>query len=583
MVPPPPKREQTVVVLGGGVGGLATAYELQLAGYRCTVLEARPITGGRCLTLRQGDTLVEDCFPDVQTCTFENGPAHQPYTTGYPPYFNAGPGRIPSAHKQLLSYLKKFMVALEVYVMDSRSNLTYVKDSFAGQPSVNRQLDNDTRGRIASLLYHLVDKKLDMADLGATSPAECEQRRKQLQSLLVTFGDLVKDPESGRQVGDYIGSTRSGYHHLPTIEPEPWVKPYTWNELLSSEFWKKTRFYSPQEFDWQPTLFEPVGGMDNVANAFLRNVEDLQAKILTSAVVVRVAFDEANKKYSVTYQVDGARHTIEADICISNIPIPLLKGVLDDHHFDESFREALCAVYKAQYFDDPKHPNRPRFLAATTKVGWQAPQDTWGPLPAPGGPLEESGSVPIFGGISWTTDEITQIWYPSGGFHNRLGILTGAYNYAPVAVAWGKLPPKERLALAQKQAEHLGGEKFAEGLKHGIAIAWQNIAHIKGGWAQWHALDEPVEEDKTFAASLRKTGPQTTRGAYYYNCLLQGNKNFYIVGDQMSEIPGWQEGAIISAINAVNRIGDPSYTLPELVALADTRIMVEGGILVGSE
>ncbi len=50
------------VILGSGVAGLTTAYELlsQKSGMQVTVLEAQNRTGGRCLSLRTGDTLTED-------------------------------------------------------------------------------------------------------------------------------------------------------------------------------------------------------------------------------------------------------------------------------------------------------------------------------------------------------------------------------------------------------------------------------------------------------------------------------------------------------------------------------------------
>ena len=54
------------------------------------------------------------------------------------------------------------------------------------------------------------------------------------------------------------------------------------------------------------------------------------------------------------------------------------------------------------------------------KVGWQA-ERFW--------ETEDQ----IYGGISWTTDVITQIWYPSSGFLSAKGALTGAYMYGPEA------------------------------------------------------------------------------------------------------------------------------------------------------
>lgn len=41
-----------VVVLGGGLAGMTAAYELGKLGYRCTILEARERSGGRCWSIR---------------------------------------------------------------------------------------------------------------------------------------------------------------------------------------------------------------------------------------------------------------------------------------------------------------------------------------------------------------------------------------------------------------------------------------------------------------------------------------------------------------------------------------------------
>ena len=59
-------------------------------------------------------------------------------------------------------------------------------------------------------------------------------------------------------------------------------------------------------------------------------------------------------------------------------------------------------------------------VQAAGKVGWQADR-FW------------ETKDQIYGGISWTTDDITQIWYPSSGFLGRKGVLTGAYMYGDAA------------------------------------------------------------------------------------------------------------------------------------------------------
>ena len=95
------------VILGSGVAGLTTAYELlcQECGMEVTVLEAQNRTGGRCVTLRTGDTLTED----VNSKLFHSKPGETQVVRfkrpvgDSEPYLNAGPGRIPSSHKRLLS------------------------------------------------------------------------------------------------------------------------------------------------------------------------------------------------------------------------------------------------------------------------------------------------------------------------------------------------------------------------------------------------------------------------------------------------------------------------------------------------
>ena len=177
-------------------------------------------------------------------------------------------------------------------------------------------------------------------------------------------------------------------------------------------------------------------------------------------------------------------------------------------------------------------------------------------------PGSQTGVVPIYGGISWTDNPITQIWYPSNDYHDRMGVLTGAYNFSKYAFDAGRQSVADRLRHAREGAA-LFGPDFASGLRHGVAIAWQNMPYLKGGWAQWHVVRNNV---------------------HHFNQLVQGTTvdgddegaKFFIIGDQVSALPGWQEGAIASALNALSRLEDWSYRIPELRALPDTRLMVEG-------
>lgn len=518
-------QDKHVVILGGGVGGLAAAYELLGPGsnLRCSVLEATNKVGGRTLTVRpnQRDRVIHEEGYGPQICTFQNEPGQ-----AYEPYLNAGAGRIPSGHKHLLGYLQRFKVPLEVYVMDSRSNLTHAN----GKTYVNRQLANDTRGWLAQYLYECAD--------GIESLDKTERLR--LKSLLLKFGALCDDPQDKCTVGKYVGSTRSGYTKLPGVHAGEIVPPMSINDLLASEFWaaepSRAPFYQPKDFLWQPTSFQPVGGMDNVPMGFAREVEKLGGRIELNAAVHNIAY--LDNKYHITYLQNGERRTVVADYCISNIPIPLLRGKINPAIFDPYFRDSLVKVMET-----------PNFLQPTTKIGWQAKRNLWQQADA-------EGQVPIFGGVSWTSHDITQVWYPSDDYHAELGVLTGAYNFGAIATKWGQTPPKERINMARTGARSLAGNAFADGLGHGLAIAWQNMPYQKGGWSQWRNVDGNCVD--------------------CFNNIIKGNKNFFVVGDQASSLMGWQEGALLSAIHVANSIVDKTYQAPVLKELPDTRETVEG-------
>ena len=533
---------KTAVIIGAGVAGLTSAYELlsnnDIGLSSCVILEANDRVGGRSFTVRPGDLIKEEGYDD-QECRFdcEDG---EPY----PPYLNAGPGRIPSSHKLLLGYMKKLKVPMEVYVMASDSNRTYVGgDHFCHQSVPNRQLAYNMQGWVAQELYHLLRNN--------NIPGLSSEDIEKFQQFLISFGDLEEN-------GKYKESDRAGYNTLPDVYPGEPAKPLSLQKLVRSEFWSKADFYQPIEFLWQPTLFQPVGGMDKIVHAFERELEDKEdkedkrCKIILSAVVEEIKYDSENNKYCIKYKKNGeSEQSIEADYCLSNIPIPLLKDKLEIGQFSQEFQDALMAVYKAQNTGKAEESGYIRkFLADTTKVGWQARRCLWQEVEVKG-----TGNVPIYGGISWSSDEIGQIWYPSDQYHAELGVLTGAYNFSANAKKWGYANPQQRLDWARTGARNLGGHEFAYGLNHGLAIAWQNIAHQKGGWAQWNTVDE-----------------NTT----HFNILTKGDKNFYIVGDQLSSLTGWQEGAVASALNAVCQIADPKYKVPNIDVLPDTRLTVEG-------
>jgi monoamine oxidase len=501
-----PGKGASVLVLGAGVAGLVAAYRLRQAGYSVTVVEASNRLGGRNFTVSAAgrdnrNVIVED--GSRQQCKFAGNSSEQ--------YFEAGAGRIPYHHIALLELCRDLNIALEPYIMETRTNRFQTDKAFGSGAVENRRIANDTRGYVASLLAKAIDKGALADEL---KPFELtDEDRKKLLPLLKEFGELESNSPY-----NYNGSTRSGYLTEPGVtEPGERPKQLDLRELLRSEFWERM-FYQPEDYLWQPTLFQPKGGMRRIIDAIADAFEKLPRTVPIMRGFPVTGIENSDDGVTVTVP----RRRLTADYCFSTIPLPLLKK-LPKTGFDGAFLDAVGVVP----------------FAPTCKVGWQAKKRFWEELrasPTAVPPLDRKNGPQIFGGISWINHSITQIWYPSEGFFSKgPAILTGAYNYGAVAEEFGRLPLDERLRRARQGGQLLHHEFESEvPLETGLSIAWQRVPFIGGGWALWKRDDE--EQKKA------------------YNRLLKPDKRFYVGGDQVSYLPGWQEGAVLSAYHVVKQI-----------------------------
>ncbi|NJR65700.1 MAG: hypothetical protein HC772_10810 [Leptolyngbyaceae cyanobacterium CRU_2_3] len=160
--------------------------------------------------------------------------------------------------------------------------------------------------------------------------------------------------------------------------------------------------------------------------------------------------------------------------------------------------------------------------ANAMKVGFQANRRFW----------EEDAH--IYGGISWTERDITQIWYPAVGFHQSKGVIVGAYIWDnPISKRLAPLAPAERLrqAIADGETLHPGYGREVS-VASGVSIAWEKIPYSRGGWIEWEESD-------------RETA---------YRTLSEADDSIYLAGEHMSYLTGWQEGAILSALQVVQKI-----------------------------
>ena len=466
-------KGKTVVILGAGIAGLVSAWELSKAGYTCTILEARGRVGGRNWTIRNG-TRVEMTDGTKQLCTFDE-----------PDYFNAGPARLPSQHVTMLGYCREFGIPLEVEVNTSRSALMQSDRMNGGRPVQQRQLVNDTRGHVAELLAKAIRRNALDQEL---SPDDKER----MLEFLRTYGDLSPDYF-------YKGSDRAGYKSMPGAGDRDGVvrDPLDMHALLDAKLWEGMLY--EEQFSWQATMFQPVGGMDRIPAAFEKRVGHL---IRFDCPVEQIRKTPAGVRVSYRDRKTGASASVDAHYCICAIPFSVLKNI--DADFSPDVKNVIDGVtYDAAY-----------------KIAWESPR-FW----------EKDYS--IYGGISFLDRPVNLVWYPSARLFSDKGVLLAGYNLENGS-------PLEKMDLAAKldasrqsvEALHPGHSRE---LAKPVCVCWGRIPYNLGSWI--HIADD----------SALFPG---------YERIIQPDGPIFFAGDHTSHLVGWQEGAALSAHRAVSLISE---------------------------
>jgi monoamine oxidase len=198
----------------------------------------------------------------------------------------------------------------------------------------------------------------------------------------------------------------------------------------------------------------------------------------------------------------GEPQQSRADWCLCTIPLSVLSQI------EMNVSPALAAAIDAVPY------------AAALKVGLQFRRRFW----------EEDEN--IYGGISYTNLPISVIGYPAHGYlDSGKGVLLGAYGFGPYAYEFTALDPAERIRRAVAFGAAIHPQYSAE-FDNGIAVGWHCVPWTLGCFGQW--TDE-------------------ARETHYRNlCALDGR--ILLAGEHASYLSAWQEGAALSALDAVTRL-----------------------------
>lgn len=464
-----------IIILGAGLCGMAAAYELLKLGHKVTVLEARDRTGGRCWSPTNG-TVSEEVNSERQTATFDDGL-----------YFNAGPSRIPHNHELTMHYCRELGVPLQVYnnVNEGAYYFSEGNGTLSNKKIKVREVHNDMRGYTSELLAKAMDQgKLDAA-------LSIEDGQKLLEYLRAEGGlDIDKLYKASARRG-YIESPGSGSRVGKIADPHQ-LSDIIRSGLLDPDFYNVAEY----TYELQMTMFQAVGGMEKIAMA----LEKLIAKTVRKGAAVSAILN-MDQGVKVTYKDKSGVHELSGDLCICTIPLPVLSNI--NHNFSSAVSRAIdFTTYNA-----------------TGKIGLQFKRRFW----------EEDEN--IFGGITHTNNDLTQIFYPSNNYLDKKGVLIGYYNFNDKAKRVGALSiaERERFALSKGALIH---EQYAKEFEKSFSVSWHKVPYSLGGWA-------------VYTSESRGT---------LYQALIKPDKNVYFAGEHTSYLNAWMAGAFESARSVVSSV-----------------------------
>lgn len=407
-------------------------------------------------------------------------------------YLNPGPWRIPYHHRALLDYCKRLGVALEPFIQLNHNAYLHASRAFGGIPQPIRAVKADFQGRVSELLAKVASQsRLD--------EAVSKEDQEILLLALKSWGALDRDYKynASLKAAEYRGYAKPPGGGL-SAEPSP-SEPLALSDILKSRLWRYLHIFA--SYNLQTTMFQPVGGMDMIGKAFAREVGDL---IRYNSKVTEVR--QNDRSVTVTY-VDSKNNAqpqkATADWCLCTIPLSILSQL--PINVGAAMKAAIDAVP----------------YAGSVKVGLQFKRRFW----------EEDEA--IYGGVSYTDLPIRQIAYPSTGYNRReRGILVGAYLFDGAnSFEFTAMPPDERVARAVEFGATIHPQYRSE-FENGIAVAWHRVPFTHGCSGDWS---------------------EETRKQHYRNlCAIDGR--ILLAGEHASALPAWQEGAILSALDAIARL-----------------------------
>ncbi len=464
------KSAKNIIVIGAGMSGLVTASLLKQAGHSVTILEANSIVGGRVKTVRE------------------------PFSDGL--YAEAGAMRIPSSHKLVQEYIKKFNLQTNKFIDSTDDDYILVNGvkvrnrEYKHNPDILKYpVSENEKGKTAEDLFNMtVQPIIDFVNGNPDMNWPMLLAKYDKYSVLEFLKENPYNPLSDGAI-EMIGVL---------LDEE---------EIMMTSFIESIR----DQTDINPNneYHEIQGGNDCLPKAF---VSELNENIIYQARVYKLEQDMESVTVSyyqyqdVDNKIQKEEKSITGDIAIVTIPFSALRFV--ELKPLESFSHEKLKVIRELHYD------------TSTKILLEFKSRFW----------EKDN---LRGGNTVTDLPIRFTYYPSHGIGEPgSAVLLASYTWGDDALRWDSLSEENCIYYALKNLEAIHGEQVYKEFVKGICHSWLKDEYTLGAFA----LFEPQQQ------------------TMLYPFIAQPEGRVHFAGEHTTLKHAWIEGAIQSGIRVAYEV-----------------------------
>lgn len=410
-------------------------------------------------------------------------------------WFDAGPSRVPFYHRGFFHYCSEFNIPLMDHKNLDLNGYVYaegIDGALDGKKMRLHELQADMAGYTSQYLATAFDQPALDENLTAD---DIELWRNYLVNWGILEGQDFK----------YGPSDHRGYTVIPDTQSDGKIaNPYPLKDLLpfAAATLQSAGGYlaATATFDWQTTLVKPKNGVGELFEVGYKKA--LGDRLHLNSPVTEIHQDENGVRVVYTDKASGQDKELTGDYIMCNIPLSVLIKMNAD--FSSDFTTAMRSV--------------PYDMALRMGIGFKRrfwEEDDW-----------------IYGGQSFSNiSELGILSYPDDNYNAKGGAMLAMYNFDTDAAHVSSLPYDERVELALKYGSKIHPQMRDEFIS-GFSVAWHLEPYSLGAW--------PSYTDRTRAEVMP--------------VLQEPDGRIYLVGEHLSYVNAWMEGAVQAAWLQVDKL-----------------------------